>query len=67
MDTFHGVGRNQLQSYLDEFVYRHNRRQNLQGAFQRLLGPGAQHVFTPLSTVRGGAAVAQVADEATGS
>ena len=26
LSTFHGVGRNQLQGYLDEFVYRHNRR-----------------------------------------
>ena len=67
LGTFHGVGRNQLQSYLDEFVYRHNRRQNLQAAFQRLLGLGAQHVPTPLSTIRGGIAIAQVAEKAAGS
>jgi hypothetical protein len=26
LGTHHGVGRNQLQAYLDEFVFRHNRR-----------------------------------------
>ena len=28
LGTFHGVGRPQLQAYLDEFVFRHNRRGN---------------------------------------
>ncbi len=41
--THHGVGRPHLQAYLDEFVFRFNRRQNPQAAFQTLLGLGAQH------------------------
>ena len=36
--THHGVGRLHLQSYLDEFVFRHNRRRKPQAAFQTLLG-----------------------------
>ena len=36
--THHGVGRHQLQVYLDEFVFRHNRRQTPMAAFQTLLG-----------------------------
>ena len=41
--THHGVGRPHLQAYLDEFVFRFNRRQNPEAAFQSLLGLGAQH------------------------
>ena len=37
--THHGrVEPQHLQAYLDEFVFRFNRRGNLQAAFQRLLG-----------------------------
>jgi len=38
--THHGVGRDQLQVYLDEFVFRHNRRRTPMAAFQTLLGLG---------------------------
>ena len=38
--TYHGVSRAQLQVYLDEFVFRHNRRQQPLAAFQTLLGLG---------------------------
>ena len=38
--TYHGVSRPQLQAYLDEFVFRHNRRQQPMAAFQTLLGSG---------------------------
>ena len=31
--TYHGVSKGQLQVYLDEFVFRHNRRRNPQAAF----------------------------------
>ena len=41
--TYHGVSRDQLQVYLDEFVFRHNRRQTPMAAFQTLLGLGALH------------------------
>jgi len=41
--TFHGaVSKKHLQSYLNEFAFRYNRRGNLHAAFQRLLGLGAQ-------------------------
>lgn len=37
--TFHGaVEGKHLQGYLDEFAFRHNRRHNLYGAFQTMLG-----------------------------
>ena len=39
--TYHGVSRAQLPVYLDEFVFRHNRRRTPQAAFQTLLGLGA--------------------------
>ncbi len=39
--TYHGVSREQLQVYLDEFVFRHNRRKTPMAAFQTLLGLGA--------------------------
>lgn len=38
--THHGVSRAQLQVYLDEFVFRHNRRKAPMAAFQTLLGLG---------------------------
>src|SRR5215469_499629 len=36
--TYHGVSRDQLQAYLDEFVFRHNRWRLPMAAFQTLLG-----------------------------
>ena len=39
--THRGVGDPHLQVYLDEFVFRHNRRQTPMAAFQTLLGLGA--------------------------
>ncbi|HXW90860.1 MAG TPA: IS1595 family transposase [Terriglobales bacterium] len=38
--TYHGVSKPQLQVYLDEFVFRHNRRKTPAAAFQTLLGLG---------------------------
>jgi transposase-like protein len=39
--TFHGAVRKEhLQAYLNEFVFRFNRRGNLHAAFQRVLGIG---------------------------
>jgi len=38
--THHGVSKDQLQVYLDEFVFRHNRRKTPAAAFQTLLGLG---------------------------
>jgi transposase-like protein len=38
--TYHGVSRDQLQSYLDGFVFRHNRRRLPMASFQTLLGLG---------------------------
>jgi transposase-like protein len=53
LGTFHGVSRPQLQAYLDEFVFRHNRRGNPQAAFQTLLGLGTSRTPAPLAVVRG--------------
>jgi transposase-like protein len=50
--TYHGVSRDQLQVYLDEFVFRHNRRQHPMAAFQTLLGLGAGHKPAPYQQIR---------------
>jgi transposase-like protein len=52
--TYHGVGRHHLQVYLDEFVFRHNRRTTPMAAFQTLLGLGTRRGPTPGSVIRGG-------------
>lgn len=51
--TYHGVSRAQLQVYLDEFVFRHNRRKTPMAAFQTLLGLGTQHAPTPYARIGG--------------
>jgi len=50
--THHGVSRAQLQVYLDEFVFRHNRRRQPMAAFQTLLGLGTVHPSTPYDSIR---------------
>ena len=52
--TYHGVSRAQLQAYLDEFVFRHNRRKQPMAAFQTLLGLGTGHTPTPYRRIQGG-------------
>jgi transposase-like protein len=51
--TYHGVSRDQLQVYLDEFVFRHNRRRQPLAAFQTLLGFGTGRAPTPYNRIRG--------------
>ena len=51
--TYHGVGRDQLAAYLDEFVLRHNRRRQPMAAFQILLGFGTTRQPTPYNRIRG--------------
>ena len=41
--THRGVGDPHLQVYLDEYVFRHNRRRTPMAAFQTLLGLGSYH------------------------
>jgi transposase-like protein len=53
--TYHGVSRDQLQVYLDEFVFRHNRRKQPMAAFQTLLGLGTGQKPTPYKKIRGAA------------
>lgn len=55
LGTYHGVSRDQLQVYLDEFVFRHNRRKTPTAAFQTLLGLGAGRKPTPYERIRGAA------------
>jgi transposase-like protein len=48
LGTYHGLRRQHLQAYLDEFVFRFNRRHDRHAAFERLLGlatalPHASH------------------------
>lgn len=51
--THHGVSREQLQVYLDEFVFRHNRRKSPMAAFQTLLGLGTGREPTDYEQIRG--------------
>ena len=44
--THHGVSQKHLQSYLNEFVFRHNRRRTPMAAFKRILGLGT-HLRAP--------------------
>jgi hypothetical protein len=50
--TYHGMSRAQLQPYLDEFVFRHNRRTQPMAAFQTLLGLIASPTAVSRSTSR---------------
>lgn len=60
--TYHGVSRAQLQVYLDEFVFRHNRRNQPMAAFQTLLGLGTQQRSTAYRRIRGALDLAQTSD-----
>ena len=51
--TYHGVSKAQLQVYLDEFVFRHNRRKTPAAAFQTLLGLGTGRKSTEYAQIRG--------------
>jgi hypothetical protein len=51
--THHGVSKAQLQVYLDEFVFRHNRRKTPAAAFQTLLGLGTGRKSTEYERIRG--------------
>ena len=51
--TYHGVSKGQLQVYLDEFVFRHNRRKTPAAAFQTLLGLGTGRKSTEYEQIRG--------------
>lgn len=57
--THHGVSRDQLQAYLDEFVFRHNRRRLPMAAFQTLLGLGTGRKPTHYKQIRGAADLAK--------
>jgi transposase-like protein len=58
--THHGVSRRHLAVYLDEFVFRHNRRLNLGAAFQTLLGLGTGRGPTTYDTIMGAKDLPQV-------
>jgi hypothetical protein len=47
------VSRDHLQVYLDEFVFRHNRRQTPMAAFQTLLGLGTARSPVPYTQIKG--------------
>ncbi len=61
--TYHGVSRDQLQVYLDEFVFRHNRRRLPMAAFQTLLGLGAGRKPTHYQQIRGATDLHRPGDE----
>jgi transposase-like protein len=53
LGTHHGVSRRHLQFYLDEFVFRHNRRKQPMASFQTLLGLGSARRPTGYETIIG--------------
>lgn len=50
--TYHGVSREQLPAYLDEFVFRHNRRGMPMAGFRSLLGLASHHLPTTAAQIR---------------
>lgn len=54
LGTHHSVGIDRLQAYLDEFVFRHNRRQQPMAAFQTLLGLWTGHISATYEDMRSG-------------
>ena len=65
--THHGVSRDQLQVYLDEFVFRHNRRRLPMAAFQTLLGLGTDRKPTAYKEIRGAADLLRSKPQAVGA
>ncbi len=53
LGTHRGVGADQLPAYLDEFVFRWNRRRNPMAGFQALLGLGMHHEPTTYEEILG--------------
>lgn len=53
MGVYHGFRRKYLQAYLDEFVFRWNRRRSYSTAFDTLLGIGMRLEPMPLKQLRG--------------
>jgi transposase-like protein len=52
--THHGVGRRHLPAYIDEYVFRFNRRSTPMAAFQSLIGLAAIHPPTTYKMLYGG-------------
>ena len=65
--TYQGVSRDQLQVYLDEFVFRHNRRRLPMAAFQTLLGLGMGRKPMPYNEIRGAADLSRSRPQAIGA
>ena len=51
--THRAASAKHLQVYLDEFVFRHNRRRTPMAAFRTLLGLGAMHEPTTYAEITG--------------
>lgn len=58
--TYRGVSDRQMQVYLDEFVYRFNRRRTPMAAFQTLLGIGSHLPPTTYEEVKAGPVFAEL-------
>ena len=56
LGVYHGLRRKNLQRYLDEFVFRFNRRRTRHAAFLTLLGIGARTAPAPYHVLIGKAA-----------
>ncbi len=57
--THHGVSAEHLPAYLDEYVFRFNRRRTPMAAFQTLLGLGSQQEPTAYREILGASRVAE--------
>lgn len=54
MGVYHGLRRRHVQTYLDEFCFRFNRRASRQATFNRILGLAAAHPPVPYHQITGG-------------
>src|SRR5258708_19116995 len=61
--TYHGVSRDQLQGYLDEFVFRHNRRSHPIAAFQTFFGLRTAPTPTSYKETHGGATLSRPSNQ----
>lgn len=53
MPLLRSASEKHLQAYLDEFVFRHNRRRTPMAAFQTLLGLGAARAPSTYAEITG--------------
>ena len=65
LGTYHGLRRKHVDTYLDEFVFRYNRRFYRHASFETMLGLAADPRRRPIGTSSGAKARAKIRSPAT--